>query len=191
MNFKEYLREKTEMEDHFHNRTRRHITTVKKWAKRIDAKFPGEFPGLIEQAKDHDASKLEEPEYTPYLHVTWKYREKANGREYTPSKEIEDAMHEATEHHVKNNKHHPEYFDSSSKINKENRDAPSGKLVDATKMDNISIAEMCADWIAVAEEKNTAGAKAWADANVNIRWKFTEEQTRLIYNILEVENDFN
>jgi hypothetical protein len=42
---------------------------------------------------------------------------------------------------------------------------------------------MCADWMAMAEEKGT-NPLTWAEKNVNIRWKFTEGQTKKIYEIL-------
>ena len=189
MNFKEY-KKITDMEEFFHRRTNDHINAVQTWAKRIDEKFERRFPELLARVKDHDASKFEEPEYTPYLHITWKYREKnLFNREYKVPKEIEDQMHEATVHHVKSNMHHPEFYDESSTINKEDRDKAPDKMVDGTKMDDSAIAEMCADWLAVSSERGNS-AKDWADSNVNIRWKFTKEQTDLIYNILKIEKDF-
>jgi hypothetical protein len=56
-------------------------------------------------------------------------------------------------------------------------------MVDASKMPDVSLAEMCADWMAMAEEKGT-NPLTWAEKNVNIRWKFTEGQTKKIYEIL-------
>jgi len=70
-------------------------------------------------------------------------------------------------------------------INKNNRDEPiGGKIIDATKMKDLDIAEMVADWLSMSEEKNSK-PKGWADKNVNVRWKFTDEQKDLIYEIID------
>ncbi len=95
-------------------------------------------------------------------------------------------MSKATEHHVKNNKHHPE--SSCEKevglINREDRDKPPKEMVDATNMKDLDIGEMAADWMAMSKEKGGT-PKEWADKNVNIRWKFTDEQKDLIYELIE------
>ena len=39
---------------------------------------------------------------------------------------------------------------------------------------------MIADWCAVSEEKST-DPKDWADNNIGTRWKFNDEQKKLIY----------
>ena len=57
-------------------------------------------------------------------------------------------------------------------------------MVDATKMPDLDLAEMIADWLAVSEERGT-DPKDWADKNVNIRWKFDDEQKDLIYELIE------
>jgi hypothetical protein len=94
-------------------------------------------------------------------------------------------MHEATEHHVHSNNHHPEFFDKSSKINKENRDTPPQTIVDATSMGEIDLAEMCCDWCAMSKEKGEDGPFDWADKNIGKRWKFNDAQTDYIYTILD------
>jgi hypothetical protein len=184
--FKEY-KEINDMKEFFNVRTNNHINAVKDICQKITDEFPGEFPDLMKQVKDHDSSKFHEPEYTPYLHITWRYRMKNLFKEeYKVPQEIEDQMHEASEHHVKHNKHHAEYWDPNSSINKEDRDTAPDRLVDGTKMDKTSIAEMCADWMAVGKEHGNT-AKSWADKNIGTRWLFTEEQEKLIYNILKIE----
>jgi hypothetical protein len=142
---------------------------------------------LVKQAKEHDASKFKEPELTPYKHITWSYKMKDEGESFEVSDELRARMTAATIHHVKNNKHHPEYHSpvEVDLINREDRDKPPEKIVDAMAMPDEDIAEMCADWLAMAEEKGTS-AKSWADKNVNIRWKFTDKQKALIYHLLEV-----
>jgi hypothetical protein len=44
---------------------------------------------------------------------------------------------------------------------------------------------MCADWCAMSEELGTNSPKNWADKNVNIRWKFSPRQVKLIYDIID------
>jgi len=56
-------------------------------------------------------------------------------------------------------------------------------MVDAMKMDNLDIAEMVCDWCAMSEERGNTPMQ-WADKNVNVRWKFTDEQKDLIYDLM-------
>jgi hypothetical protein len=86
------------------------------------------------------------------------------------------------------NLHHPEYYHVGPVvdfINREDRDKPPKTMVNATKMPDLSIAEMVADWLAMSEEKKTK-PKEWADKNVNIRWKFTPEQKEMIYELIGI-----
>jgi len=186
MEFKEFVANK-EMEDFFKTRTTKHIGLVGKYINKIAVNFP-KFKEIVELAPLHDLSKWEEPEYTPYLHITWKHRCRNFGlEEYTPPKEIEDMMHEATQHHVLNNRHHPEYWceDKESVINRGDRDKPlTNKIIDGTAMPLLHIAEMVADWCAVSEEVKT-NPKDWADNNVNVRWTFTDEQKDTIYKLID------
>lgn len=177
-----------DMVDHFNKRTNYHIDLVKKYMDKIIALHLPEVDGdelIIEKSK-HDEGKFKEPEYTPYLHVSWKYKMQGEGKKYEPSKEIADQMNSATFHHVTTHKHHPEYWDPSITqecLNTQDRDKP-GKLVDATRMPLTHVASMVADWLAMSEEKNT-NPFDWAKNNVNIRWRFTDEQSDLIYKILK------
>ena len=178
--------EYNEMVEHFKNRTKRHIQLVQKYATLIESQYHSN--GLAELAKTHDASKFSEPEYSPYLHVSWKYKMQDEGKVYNPPEFIRQQMTQATEHHVKSNKHHPEaWTHQTNTINPNNRDEPPKEMIDATKMPDIYIAEMCADWLAMAEEKGTS-VREWANKNVNIRWKFNENQINQIYRIIDVFN---
>lgn len=174
-----------EMKALFEKRTREHIRLVGEFCDRI-AEYDPRLKELLERKKVHDASKFKEPEYTPYLFVTWKYRCKKNGEEFKVPKEIEERMHEATLHHVTTNSHHPEFHSprKDGLINKENRDKPPEEIVDATSMPELDVAEMCADWMAMSKELD-GNPKDWADKNVNIRWKFTDKQKKTIYDLIE------
>ncbi|HUS49720.1 MAG TPA: DUF5662 family protein [Candidatus Paceibacterota bacterium] len=177
---------KKEMKNWFEKRTREHISLVQKYCKKIYDYDEEMFDGLIERGEIHDQSKFEDPEYEPYLYITWQYKCKDDGIDFVPPKDIDNQMNKATEHHVKNNKHHPE--SSCDKevglINRKDRDKPPKELIDATKMINLDIGEMLADWMAMSEEKGSA-PRDWAKKNINIRWKFTEEQVELIYDLID------
>jgi len=173
-----------EMGERFEKRTRRHIDLVQKYAKKIEKLFP-ELKGLVDQAKKHDASKYESPEYEPYVYITWRYKRKEeDGKDFEIPKEIDD--HIATFHHVTHNSHHPEFHDPEVKedsINPKDRHKPPEKIVNATNMPDLDIAEMVADWCAMSEEKSS-DPLVWADQNVGKRWKFSKKQKDLIYKLI-------
>jgi len=192
-NFNEWLNESKnnqmitqEMKDHFKKRTKYHINLVGKFCDKIAEYDPERFGELRERKKVHDDSKFEEPEYTPYLFISWQYKCKDENQEFKVPQDILNKMSEATLHHVTSNSHHPEYHSPTKTglINRENRDKPPKEIVDATKMPDIDIAEMCADWMGMSKEKGS-NPKDWADKNVNIRWKFTDKQKELIYEIIK------
>lgn len=176
-----------EMVTFFKDRTKKHIELVQKYCQKIYDYDKKRFSDILDRGKEHDQSKYNEPEMAPYVLITWEYHCKDLGKECKLSKKSRDAMNEATEHHIKNNAHHPEFHSNStneSTINRENRDAIPDKMVDATKMSDLDIGEMCTDWAAMGEERGNT-PKEWANKNVNKRWKFTEEQERLIYDLIQ------
>ena len=169
--------------DWFNKRTNKHIKLVQDFARKLEDNFPEELSCLVVQSLVHDESKFKEPEYTPYLDISWNYKLKDEGK---PSNLSTDAANKATFHHVKNNKHHPEYHTTQTDniLNRDDRDKPSTVMVDSTKMDIISLAEMVCDWSAMSVEKKTDPYK-WAEMNINKRWKFTDEQVKKIYEYLD------
>ncbi len=177
------------LKDHFEKRTKKHIKLVQEQADIIiDSGLLSEEDSKILKTEIdiHDASKFKEPEYTPYLHVNWKYKLLADGKKYEVSKEIEDKMDEATTHHVINNSHHPEYWSEQKEniINKKDRDEPPDKIIESEGMPDAHIAHMVADWMAMSTEKQVT-PYPWAKKNINIRWKFNKEQVKFIYKILD------
>lgn len=177
-----------EMAEWFKKRTSRHINLVKEYCRQIENYDPNRFKGLCEQAKNHDQSKFEDPEHTPYVYITWDYKCKEDGNKFEVPENIKDRMNEATQHHVsnENNKHHPECYSPQKVdlINRSDRDKPPEKIVDATKMPVLSLAEMVADWLSMSIEKKS-NPKQWANKNVNVRWKFSDEQKDMIYELIE------
>lgn len=172
------LLESEDMEAWFEERTNRHIDLVKKYAKMVVEKFP-QYWQLEDIVVIHDQSKFQEPERTPYIHLTWKKK----NPDYQVPADIDITT--ATDCHVRNNPHHPEFWSGQTNtINPNDRDAAPDKMIDGTKMPMVRIAEMTADWMAVSEEMGSH-PKDWADKQINVRWKFTPEQVKRIYDIIE------
>ena len=168
---------KKEKKDFFEKRTNDHIERVQNAAKKIVDEYP-EYNKLLEQVKYHDSSKFEEPELTPYIELTWE----KNNKDYKSTKDI----NEATLHHIKNNKHHPEYHNKDkANISSTNRDE-SIKCISAKNMDDISVAEMVADWQAMSEELKTNTSREWFDDVKDNRWSFSKKQEKLINKLLKV-----
>lgn len=179
-----------EMREYFTLRTRAHLYLVNKWSNRIaERDFGGVDEELLNRERDeHDFGKWLEPEFTPYIWITWRYREKRYGRDLIVPDDLNEKLHAATFSHIKTHKHHPEYWDDEvtiDSLNKDNRDKPGGTIVDGTKMPLTYIASMVADWLAMSEELGTC-PKEWADKNINIRWKFTDVQVEMIYRIIRI-----
>ena len=98
--------------------------------------------------------------------------------EYIPPDGVEEEMKLASKNHITSNKHHPEYWVDGD-IDE------MGNPLDASGMSNDAIAEMVADWCAMSEELGKNTPKEWADDNVGTKWEFTEEQKKLIYELIE------
>jgi len=179
-----------DMINHFKYRTGYHLWCVHKWSNKIASlNHPAIDKLLLDKERDdHDELKWAEPEYTPYVLISWNYKCKREGVEFILPNDIKEKMHEATFHHIKRHKHHPEFWDDNVTIdglNKDDRDKPTeGKQVDGTKMPPTYIAAMVADWFAMSEELG-GHPKKWANDNVNVRWKFNTEQVELIYELIE------
>jgi hypothetical protein len=179
--------ETDEKEQWFHARTNKHINLVRKYCQRIFDYDRNRFRSLVKQGQKHDASKFKSPEFEPYVHVNWHYKMKRQGKEYKVSKEMQDAMHQATLHHIKNNPHHPEFHTSQVNVlNKDmkNRDEKVAELIDATKMPEDYVAEMVADWCAMSEELGSTPME-WGDKMINKKWKFTDKQVEVIKELIK------
>ena len=174
----------SEMKEFFDARTKKHIDLVKKYCKKIYDIYGDQFEGIIERGEAHDESKWTEPEMEPYIFITWDYKCKDEDKKFDVPDDIKKMMTDASEHHVNNNEHHPEFHCSKKgKINKEDRDANPDEIIDATSMEGLDIVELCADWMAMSEEKGNSPID-WADEKIGKRWKFNDEAIYLIYDIL-------
>jgi hypothetical protein len=174
------------MQNYFTKRTKKHISLVQKYAKmllKLDLLNDEDKQKMKDNVNKHDASKYKAPEHMPYVYITWNYKCKDEGIDFDMSS-MKDKMSDATMHHIKHNPHHPEYWmDGVVRLNQEDRDNPSSKISDATKMPLFAVAEMVCDWMGMSEEKGT-DPYDWAKKNVNVRWKFNGKQESLIYEIL-------
>ena len=189
-------RSSNEKEDYFVSRTNKHIALVQKACAKIVEAYP-RFKELLGRGKMHDASKFKEPERTPYIEISWRHKlekEKGEFNSYnnkgykTPGTLTKDDENKATIHHVTTNSHHPEYHledKADANINAEDRNK-SDKVVDATRMPDLDIAEMVADWQAMSEELKTNTAREWYDKQKGVRWNFSNYQEALIDNLLHV-----
>jgi hypothetical protein len=169
-----------EIVQHFLDRTDRHVRGVQQACARLVASFPDLGP-LLKRAQRHDASKYEEPERTPYIWLIWRYKCKDDGMPCVLPAGMEAQIAQATVHHILGNAHHPESHQGrvADLLNPADRDMPPGEVVDATGMGRLDIAEMVADWASMGAERGNT-VRAWADRNVNVRWRFTPQQVRWI-----------
>jgi hypothetical protein len=190
MKFEE-MSQKIVMRRHFVERTNRHIDLVKKWAGKIVEKRPdlSELSELLEKVESHDASKFHDPEIEPYVLISWSYKMKDEGKDFKIDDETKKKLNVATEHHITNNDHHVEFFCGKKDgiLNTKDRDEVPDEMIDGSKMPPLCIAEMCADWMAVGEERGNT-ARERANKNVNKRWKFTDDQVKLIYDLISLQD---
>jgi hypothetical protein len=180
-----------EMLDFYEKRTNKHIKLVQKYCDKLCnyVLFNNMPLDMIfySRGKRHDISKFLSPEYEPYVLITWDYKCKSENKKFDLPDSIREQMNNVSNLHIRNNSHHPEYHcdQIDNFINREDRDAIPDKMIDATKMSDIDIMEMVADWCAMSEEKGTNTPREWADKNINIRWKFTKEQIVFIYKCID------
>lgn len=161
-----------EMVDFFEKRTNKHIELVKQFCKKINNLNDSKFNGILERGKNHDKDKFDKDKYEPYVFLTWDYKCKDEGKEFTIPDAMKEKVNKTWTGHASNNRHHPE-----SHSNKKD------KMIDATNMEDLDIAEMVSDWCAMSKEKKD-NPKDWADKNVDVKWKFNDDQKKLIYNLI-------
>lgn len=91
------------MEEHFINRTKRHIDCVNKYAKMFGKEFP-----------NHDSDKFEKELKLPYIILTWcTFRSKP-----LPDK-FRKLLLNSMKKHYENNKHHPEHWNNINDMDEE------------------------------------------------------------------------
>jgi len=157
----------------FHERTAKHIRMVQEAAKQIADAYPQYAKQLMQNARKHDVSKYKEPEYEPYIELSWCKKINKDPTTLQNWNKIQNAIL----HHLQYNKHHPEYYSD---------DIEADKPIDVSAMDDISICEMVADWVAMSKELQTNTPREWYISKRNTRWIFSDEQDKLIDKLLSV-----
>lgn len=160
-----------EMKDFFKKRTQDHIHSVVKYMKLLKGFGKGlSTAELSKRAKVHDKDKYSDQDLIlPYIWVT-EYHRVNNDKEGSVSDELQeqyDLANKATGKHVEKNLHHPEAHSSIE------------------DMSDLDLAEMVCDWAAMAEELGQGSPRGWADDNVGSKWKFSEEQEKFIYDVID------
>lgn len=176
-----------EMIDFFEARTKMHIGLVQEALQKIIDKVEFmDHHDLRIRMLTHDISKFEEPERTPYIWLTHMYKMKKEGIDFKYPEGIESQTIAATTHHVKTNRHHPEFhYDGLIGISIKDRDT-SDFAIDAVKMNRFDVAEMVADWVAMSVEKKTNTARQWFEKCSGTRWNFHSEQMEFIDKLLKI-----
>jgi hypothetical protein len=119
----------TEQEKTTNFETLRHIMQVRNLLDKIIVE-------LLKRAKEHDQSKLVEPELSTFVEYTPKLAQCVYGSdEY---KQLIQEMKPALDHHYAANRHHPEHFADEANA------ALSQSPVD--RMNLIDLIEMLCDW---------------------------------------------
>lgn len=162
----------SEMRDWFDKRTREHIKRVGENLKRIATWYDFDRVDIKYRITNHDSSKYSQSEKIPYVFLSWSYKCKYEGKEYEYPENWKARIDKATERHVRVNTHHPEAHD------------------DPSDMNSLDLAEMVADWAAMAQELKTS-LKEWADNNIGQKWKFSEKQVKFIYELIALFPELN
>jgi hypothetical protein len=156
-------------EQDFIVRTKRHIQLVQHFAKMIAKLYPSIANNLLNDVKEHDASKFIEPEYSGYIWINAHY----NLHIPYPSTEIEKLADDAWKYHYQHNDHHPEYFS------------------DVNKMTKAQIAHMISDWKAMEyiTTHNVLKLRQFYNTIAKKTYKFDKQHTTWIEQfILELED---
>ena len=157
-----------EMVAFYERRTKEHIDRVRRCLA-IMASATEYASELNELACVHDESKFGPEERTPYIWLTEYYRRRRSGEPFTYPEGMEECVRDAIEHHVKTNRHHPEFH------------------ADPNDMTDVDLIEMVCDWTAMAQEFGQDGgsARGWADKTIGKRVAFNAEKRRFINQMIE------
>lgn len=164
-----------EMEQYFRAYLKSHVDRVVSFAKALfDTGFiDGDLFDFIRS--NHDKSKLEEPEYTPYVRRKW--LERGSNKDFYD--DMGDDVKQAIYHHVTTNAHHPECWSDDY----QGFDTKDPCHVEG--MPEACVVEMVCDWSAMALERGNT-ARAWYDKTRDTRWIFDAQTNALIDKWLKV-----
>jgi hypothetical protein len=174
------------MKDRFYVRTNTHVRLFFKYFNLFYETINKNPPAI-----SHDSSKYKEPELVPYIYITWQYYCKDRNIPFEADQNLKDLMNKATEHHVRTNRHHPEYWSDRTdnlipKGDRDKFDPNAVETIDVSKtMPKSALIEMCADWCAMSEERGNTPFE-WAEKVINKRWQFGKEKEMFIYKVLNL-----
>lgn len=146
----------------FKNRTIEHINLVNKYANKLGLSFP-----------NHDSSKLGDL-LEPYSLFMKEDKTQAE----------EELLDLATLIHIRNASHHPEYWTDTNLEGFKRRSPNPHGIIDATKMPEEALLEMCCDWESVGEQVGNTGI-SWFNKVNGTRWLFSSEQQNFIRETLK------
>jgi len=159
-----------EMFEFYTKRTGDHIARVRNNIKTILTHFSDlDEKELLKRGKDHDASKYSEKEFIPYVWLTEFHRCQNDNIPFEYPAGIEEQVEPASEHHINNNRHHPESFN------------------DPNEMTLIDVIEMVADWNAMSQELGTS-LKDWVKTTLHKdkKWVFDKKHLNWINNLVSI-----
>lgn len=110
---------------------------------------------------NHDKDKFNSNMYVPYVKGFTRNKEDLSYDEYIQFKQAQQT-------HYENNRHHPEYW-----------------MPNIDNMGSSALAEMCADWCAMATVFGNTPFE-WADKVIGTKYHFNDNQIYYIYEILKV-----
>lgn len=159
-----------EMATFFQRRTDEHIGRVRTCLFLAAQVFPEHAAELALRAAVHDASKFSEAEREPYIWLTEFHRCRQTREPFEYPSGMEARVKTAVRHHVKSNRHHPEFH------------------ADPNDMTEVDLIEMVCDWTAMSQEFSQDGgsARGWADKSVGSRVKFDSRRRDFIYRTIEL-----
>ena len=157
-----------EMVSFYERRTRVHIERVRCCLRSIAATSDC-AEELIHRGMVHDASKFGLEERIPYIWLTEFHRCRRSGSPFRYPVGMEAQVEMAIAHHMRCNRHHPEYH------------------ADPNDMSKADLIEMVCDWTAMAQEFSQDGGSAcgWANKTIGSRVHFNEEKRVFVYKIIE------
>jgi hypothetical protein len=154
-------------------RNKGHVLGVQMFANKIGYDF-----------SNHDADKFGEF-YIPYIFISMSHNQDFRSDIEARKKadpELDLFIRSALFTHLSTNKHHPEAWDTNFAMAID-KDKENKRVIDARKMSDESILEMCCDWASVGAEKGNS-PQSWFELKKD-KWLFSEEQKQLIRETLE------
>lgn len=121
---------------------------------------------LLDRARDHDASKLEDPELATFDEYTPKLRESTFGSE--EYKDFLSGMGDGLNHHYRHNRHHPEHHATG-----------------ITGMNLIDLVEMICDWLAATQRHADGDIRKSIEINQD-RFGYSDELKSILHNTVDV-----